>query len=327
MGLATWLWIAFAAQTNMPNTPAETSEAAEILEDPSVQDAISGETSRGRTLAGHTFIPSDLVNPPFITTHVDSLTGGGFLKVSALIQGDGGQEVADFDLGAIAQTITTQFALTEFLAVGVAATGQAVAGVNNEAALVSGATLGYGLQFSALVRLLRVQKFVLSAAASGGLEKAARLSPIDAINQVLATGNARNITDLFVSSSANDLGADLRAALSLHPVFGLTANIGLGRESFNQAGQSNSEGVFSLGLALSLDFNAIRSAPVGFLLGYGNERSLEDGATPIGTFVGGIFYTGREDLALGLEAAIASQGQTGAGQDSYVFVYRMRYYW
>ena len=110
----------------------------------------------GRVMNAHLFLPSRLVDDPFITTYLGESTGFGYATISANhvdSQGNVGGKTP-YQLGALGQGFNLQVGILDSWAIRLAAAGTVLSGIDAESALTIGATIGYALSTGATYSLL-----------------------------------------------------------------------------------------------------------------------------------------------------------------------------
>ena len=260
------------------------------------------DPAAGRVLGGHRFLPSEIIPGPFITTDFETQTGLGFSTLT--LSG------TDYNLGVLAQFMRLQVAATDWLAVRVGIDGMALSGVNADAALAYGASAGYDLTAGATASWL-LDRLRVSGSFDLMSSQSSRFAFDDAINRSLTAGKV-DVTTLLVDTKTTTLAPGAQVAYGFSPAFGGFGHLRLALT--NGSGGSDGSTNFLVGAGLSTDLLPISRVPVGFLLGYNLELDFpqKSGAetTSNSTISGGVFYTGRSDLALGVEGS-ASFSSTG----------------
>lgn len=295
---------------------------------PPAQAAEGGDT--GREVNGHTFLPSDLLPQPFCTTHVGLSTGFGFAKLKAPIVDENGYatgETAHYTLAALAEWLDLQLAPLDWLAVRGKVQGTVLSGATTAAALNFGANVGLEYAVGATARVLRLGWLQAAVALDVDRTHGYRFSPGDAIVASLQAGQITTDT-LLIRSTDTQVLVTGQVAASPGPAFGAWLVGGYARSWTSGGGTSSSEGLLGLGLGASLDFAPLAKVPVGLLSAYLYEKSSASGASGTHNVSAGVFYTGRRNLALGLEAGYLLQSPA-AGVDLSVVtaLIRLRYYW
>jgi hypothetical protein len=119
-----------------------------------------------RTLGKHTFLPSTLLGDPFAAP-MKNLTGGAGrgLQVPKLNLDEQILEYQDASIGFLSVGMEYQQSLTSWLALRAGFNGGARLGTSGVALLAEGVTAQFGATFGATAKLIRSDRFILSATA------------------------------------------------------------------------------------------------------------------------------------------------------------------
>jgi hypothetical protein len=123
-----------------------------------------------------------------------------------------------------------------------------------------------------------------------------------AIGEAIRNGQIQPGASLQSTHSLNVV-PQAAASWAPFPALGITLNAGYLYKSLRQNGVSlGSQNGFQAAAVLDFDFGKISSVPIGLLGGYRLTAPLGDnGVERVDDIEGGIFYTGRRELGLGLE--------------------------
>lgn len=264
-----------------------------------------------RTLGKHTFLPSALLGDPFAGTYVRNLTGGGSavgLQVPKLNLDEQVLEYQDASIGFLTVGMEYQQSLTSWLALRVGFSGGARLGTSAVALLSEGVTAQFGGTFGATARLIRSDRFILSATADILPGVAYQISILDYIKDVIDNDNDLESGSLVNESSPYRYRFGGVAAYSVAPWLGLQATGTVG-PSRDQTDTTDTE--IRFGVGASIDFDPI-GPPIGVVLGYlhtdpaqGADVSGGAGLTNLG-----IFYTGHKRFVVGLDMQFTSADQS-----------------
>lgn len=263
-----------------------------------------------RTLGKHTFLPSTLLGDPFAGTYVRNLTGGGSavgLQVPKLNLDEEVLEYQDASIGFLTVGMEYQQSLTNWLALRAGFTGGARLGTSGVALLAEGVTAQFGATFGATAKLIRSDRFILSATADVLPGVAYQISILDYVKDVIENGyeNANSLVD---ESSPYRYRFGATTAYAVNPWLGLqgTATVGPSRD---QTDTTATEVRFGAGA--SIDFDPI-GPPIGVLLGYLYTDPVQGGDVTGGAGLTnvGIFYTGHKRFVVGLDMTFASANQS-----------------
>jgi len=259
---------------------------------------------KGRTLGGYRFVPVSNINDPFIVTRFDSYTGiatasdvdfpvivipteppdtllslnGNFLFV-----------VAHFDFS---------YAVHPRVMLSLDAGGASRVGTSGQALISQGVTALKIVGVGATVELWRNDRFLVSGMLDFGFADGIVIDFVKFVEEIIE-GNVENPSIIRVVDGGTVDGG-FSAALALNEWAGIT---GAG-----QIGAADVEGIsdelrWRVIVAGSVDFGQRGNAPVGLALEFDADR-LKPGTMGTDTSLGlglGVYYTGREDLNLGVE--------------------------
>jgi hypothetical protein len=112
---------------------------------------------------------------------------------------------------------------------------------------------------------------------------------------------------------------------------GISANLSYAYSSINTEGSVVSESALSMGLAADFDFKTVSAVPIGLQVTWNTELPLTSSESNAFTDLGGgVFYTGRKELALGVQAVdrrfrVAPNVDVSWG--TIITMIGLRYYW
>jgi hypothetical protein len=270
------------------------------------------ERDNNRTLGGHSFVTSSIVDDAFTGTYVRTTTGAGravglevpVYDLDSNVVATLGGNIAFLSLG-----LGYQQRLAKWVAVRASFTGAARTGTNHITLLAEGASAVYGGTFGATFRLVEKDRFFLSAIAETRSNSIYAISPLDFVRDVIEGGAADSTTSLLEKGDNWRLVGGLRTAYGFSPLLGVSGLVEYGpakRFFADEAGDRNTS-QFRLGGSVSVDLRHATPVPIGFVgsLNYQSENDRgDDIAGRQATFGLGVFYTGRRDLTLGLETAV-----------------------
>jgi hypothetical protein len=272
----------------------------------------------GRELAGHLFMPVAGMTGPFATTSFGSfmILGAGSTEASLTLQLPGTPPPApqtfsgSVEYVAVGGILGFEYAfLPGFAArVGISqtiytgTTGASAAVVGSNARLGGNVGLTAGLPIGQRLRVAAV--FDASYAPRLGLI----LGPaIQSTFQSCATGVANcrfDFDNLFQQKNVLTLQPGIAAGWAISKALGLTGNVSYVYNSTTASNQETlSQGGVSFAAALDFDFMGFSSVPLGLQLNWSTLVPFSGGDTSIGytDLGGGIFYTGRKELSIGLQ--------------------------
>ena len=297
-----------------PNTAAAkwtaTPAAAQLHQGspPSLQKAPTDY----RTLAQHRFMPASSVADAFATTHVGVITGGSYVSSTVLNQ-DGGKAVYVQD-AAFLHGFRFQLGLGSHLAMGAAIHGIANTGISKNALLINGSDLGFiasghvlgghtignkvriagrievGYSFNNNINLLKNFELLTSKKYSSQAQFTQELSKLE--------------SNLLQQDRRLQIDSHLITAVGLHPSIGLRIDLGL-RNSQTIGEIIALPMQFSGAGLVSVDLAKLWPLPIGAQVGYRIDlANLAEAPVVCQSAIGGLFYTGRANLALGIDSVI-----------------------
>ncbi|MBI2896498.1 MAG: hypothetical protein HYY06_23270 [Deltaproteobacteria bacterium] len=286
------------------------------------------EATSGRRLAGHEFVLSEFVPPPFAITQVGLVTGIGFARLTAPEVDDFGERsgTASFSVGALEQIASFRVAPSPYFGLRATAAGIALIGTDVDSALTFGASAGYDLSGGALATAAsgRVR---LSGSFDVGLNRSYRFNLVDAIVNSVNEGKINRST-LLVSTKTTWISPGLHFAVALHDAVGVWASIGYRHEFTRTDDTKSSDGSLKVGGALSVDFNPVTPLPVGLLGTYAVTIPFADDAQKVHELTAGFLYTGRSNLLVGPEGRMTlSSLAPGVDLTAYEAIFGLRYFW
>jgi hypothetical protein len=262
---------------------------------------------------GHVFAPSLLVDTPFRETTFKLGILYGFGSATGpryeVVQGQPGQPpqvvqngTNDYTFASFAQVFRYEYRFTEWLSGGVAVLTNLYSGINGPSVVSIGANVGVGagLRVRAGHRFGPVETAIIVDASTapeyGFLVAAALIRAIQ--DGVIDAGSALQSTHTV---TVNPIAA---ASWAPWPAIGLTLNGGYVYKSLrlNSTNIADQSGLQFAAMA-DFDFGKISSVPIGLLFAYKLTAPVGDsGVTKVQDISGGINYTAKKELGLGLEA-------------------------
>ncbi len=292
-----------------------------------------------RELGGHRFIPSSIAPDPFLTTQVSASLGFGAarnLVVPIRNLEDSLLKTETGDLGFLGIDLQYQQRVTGWLVVRAGLGASARLGVDAFSFAAEGLSSVYGVNLGTTAGILKKERFQVSAAldyasnslfatkpltylrnVAGEIERvidsiAGSGTPIDSavVDSVL---DAIDLSQFSVteSGSSSRTSVGVRMAYAAAPWIGFTASLQTGVGDLIGS-SSTDHGIIDVAGSASLDFGRLWKVPVGVALAARyqnfNARAGDEvaGLTTLSAFIS---YTGRRDLALGIELSSAQLGQ------------------
>jgi hypothetical protein len=322
-----------AADPELTKTGAAASAPASPVEsaasEPSPPSAAASKDDR--LLKGHRYLFPVLQDGiPFSTTHFGIRQGLALASYPGVPLGPLGRQ--DLTASGLAQNFDAGVHITDWLALQATGAGQVITGVNVASIVLSGASFSASGEAGPLLRVLRSDRsgtqVALSVTGGAGTGRSVNVLPL--VNALVSTqgqtldsvlkGNIGKF--VLVPTSKATVAGTVSAAQTLTPNFGILASV-QGRYTnevqspFDAAKGTNvdvsSSNVEIKGaLALTAD-GAPSGIPGAIMVEYlanasnvstGSTTGPSDSSSDLGHFVaGGLYYTGRANLQLGVAGA------------------------
>lgn len=288
---------------------------------PALADSYDGETAP-RTLGRLQFVPSSLVTWGFVDSEFAITSSGAYISY-----GVGPRDVAarsttgsrNVTLLGVAQTVSGSAALAPWLGVAGRLTGASDIPRGLTAVALVGVHVSFGVEGDLFVRLIRSGPFQLTARGDFGYNQNRDVLP-------------EFLSDRVVIGHVTTIRPAVTAALAVSPQLGFQASGSYGWQWFdiNQSGLTET---LELAAAAVISLHPI---PITLLAGAGGGRATGDSPDTFGAQAlygsggtwgraeGGVFYTGRRDLDLGLSATY--QFSDTDGDRRWVGNFRLGYY-
>jgi hypothetical protein len=264
----------------------------------------------GRILGGHRYMPTNAVAQPFLTTSFSSVLVAGLGKTSGTLQVGDRVFSGSYDYAGIGATLAYEYAFLDYFSARVSLSEIIFSGINGSSALVVGTqaqlaggiggTLSYPLGDSLRLAALLDINLQPNIALTIGSGLAAILNSCPA-----AGGQGCNVDPekIFAIREVKTFQPQVSVAWTPHRAVGVTGAVGYQHAISSATGQPDlTADAMSLGGAVDFDFLAVSSFPLGLMFQM-NWTAPFSGTTlqHVTDIGGGIFYTGRKDLAAGVQ--------------------------
>jgi hypothetical protein len=290
----------FAAEQDdqAPTTNADAAARADAEDHPPPE---------GRVLNGHIFMPATTVRGPFIVTSFGSFMNIGYGSTTGTFQIGNRVFSGGYDYALFGATLDYELAFLRYVSARIALNPDVFSGINGNSALVVGSRLQVGVSagLSASIPLGNSVRVGFLLDTSFGPNVLLSIGEgiravIDSCQQPsgcdVVTGQAFSVLHVFTVQPA--------AAVSWAPLpaLGLTANLGYLYATATDSGSGENGSAVVTGFAADFDFGRISSVPIGVQLQFRWTAPFSgiqlQHVTDLG---GGVFYTGRQNLAVGLQ--------------------------
>lgn len=255
-----------------------------------------------RELGPHVFIPREAVSDPFTTTFVGTETGIAYGSAVGPTFNVNGKPVdlADYKIIGYSQIFTGQYGFFDWWALRFNATGVVYSGANGSAAA------GVGLNAVARFGVGTTLSWQFAPTLRAGLLFDVGFGPSIGLN--ILQSIVQSIADKAVVTPVDSTGSTtLTPALSLAWTFargfGLIVNVSYTHNTVKADAANTSLDSLGFGGGLDLDLRELGTIPLGLAVSYNAVYSIGDEKFRNYLLAGGLFYTGRQNLTLGLELA------------------------
>jgi hypothetical protein len=259
-----------------------------------------------RELAGHVFIPSLVVTDPFTSTNFSINTLAGYSWITGPGFDIRGDEIgrASYVAEALGEAVSFQASLARWLALRLSGGGGLNGGSGGRSALVVGAVapILLGVGATASWKLGRI--FRLGGTVDFVYSYSKLIQPLSAV-QASLTENQVDTAQL--SQRINGYSVTPGASLAIAPIraIGLIASAQYLWNGLYGDVSSASLSYIVLGASGQLDLRPICAlVPIAFLLSYRAQIPLQSHTRYAHALEGGLFYTGRHAIDLGVEAQL-----------------------
>jgi hypothetical protein len=265
---------------------------------------VSPRAEEGRVLGGYRFIPTSGLVDPFITQHFRNAIGVSFasdVDVPLIIIEDTPPDTLlslQGSLMFILVELEYQHVVHRRVALNVLMRGASRVGTSASSLIAQGISATLGWSVGTTVELWHNDSVLLSGIANLDVSRVLLIDLVQFAEDVVA-GNTENAS-LLVTTTGGTFDVGLSAAWAVNPWSGV---VGVARAGYADTDQVNTDLVWRLAGAYSMDFGQRGQAPIGLLAKVEADRLNQQVATNNATFsVGvGVFYTGREDINIGAE--------------------------
>jgi len=329
--------MALAVPVGAPLAAEQESQAASTNPNAAAQaEAESHLPGEGRILNGHTFLPAADVRGPFLVTSFGSFMNIGYGTTSGEYQVGDRVFNQGIDYALFGAVLDYELAFLRYFSGRLALNPDIFSGANGSSAIVVGSRIQVGVSagLTASIPLgdaIRVG-FLLDTSFAPSLALAIGQgirAVIDSCQQPsgchIDTGQTFSVVHV----------ATLQPAASVSwaplPPLGLTANFAYLYATETDSGSSFNGSAVVPAFAADFDFGRISSVPIGIQFQF-RWIAPFSGATlqHVTDLGGGVFYTGRQDLALGLQLIFrrsAVNNIVDVSFSNFVTSIGLRYYW
>jgi len=301
--------------------PASTADAQAAAQ-PSAQSS----TPCHRCLAGFRFVPSSVVDEPFVNTSFENATGGGMaLNLNVPVRNLDGDTISTLNgnIGFFLLDFEYQKQVAKWLGLRVGLNGIGRLGTSLEALVASGISAAMGGYIGATVPIWTKPNFMVSAVADLKNNKQWDVDPYTYVKDVVDSGYTDDAKAALLSSErVNRWSFGLRGAWAIKPWMGLTANIEPGGADGDVSGNKS---LNTFGALAGFDLQKLWDVPISTSVGY----RVRTGSGKSGNISGGyrsaqlgVYYNALSSVLIGGDffySTIRVQGGTIPDLDAVQF--------
>jgi hypothetical protein len=294
----------------------------------------------GRILNGHVFMPSATVPGALTTTSFGSFLVLGYGKTTGSVTVGDKQYTGNFDYAGVGAIIGYEYAFLKYFSARLAINEIVFSGINGSSAIVIGTTLATGFNLGVTASLPIGDSLRLGVLLDAGFQPGLALTIANGLQSIISsctTGSDGRphceVGDgsIFGMNNAKIIQPALAANWVPWRPLGVTANF-----AYLHVSQDRNDGTFNgdaltLAGAADFDFLAISSVPIGLQVAFSWTAPINGtGLQHVTDLGGGIFYTGRKNLALGLQLVsrrFGVQPTVDVSWSTWLSTIGMRYYW
>lgn len=288
-------------------------------------------SGKERHLNGHGFLPSVFVDDPFVASTFQNLTGGGIaLDLQTTFRDLDGTELGALTGNVLFATLGLgyQQKLGDRWAVGAVFAAQIRAGTNVETFISEGADMNREGGLWAKYRVKRSDRAQLTVGLTWDYSSVVYFTPLEFAEHI-ADGGGLDDAPLVVNTKYWTTRVAVQYVHAFSPKFGIRANGAFGLyEDPIETGVS--KGSHRIGVMGEYDLKHTRAGvPVGFSLGYTQTLPDTDPFTGLSGALLGIWYTGKEEFVVGVEAGNMKQAASEQSNDKVKAIFgviTIRYY-
>ncbi|MGZ6060010.1 MAG: hypothetical protein ACXWLP_11165 [Myxococcaceae bacterium] len=317
-----------------PTSAAPTTEATPPTE-PAPAQLLENAPPAGRVLNGHVFMPSNRVAGALTTTSFGTFLNTAFGNTTASVQIGDQLYSGGFDYAGIGATLGYEYAFLNYFSVRFTIDEFVYSGINGSSALVIGTALSTGGTLGFTASLPIGDSLKVGILLDGAIGPGLALTIGSGINTIIKSCQAGNCVvgegNIFGKNNSFTLQPALAMNWAPWRPFGITANVSYAFVSQDLSSGSFSGQSFGLGVALDFDFKAISDVPIGLQAVFAWTAPTSGGNLQhVSDLGGGIYYTGRPHLALGLQIVnrrFKVQPNVNVSWSTWLATIGLRYYW
>lgn len=276
---------------------------AAVLAAPAARAVDEPPTTSGRTVNGHTFMPSLVIAPPVAVTSfsVGMLLGTG--GATGPKYDVGGNPIPgqtnDYTYAALGQSLTYEFAFLGNFTGRLGLLTSLYTGVDGPSALVVGTTVRVGGQAGLTWSFPLGDAFRLGASAD--VDYSPQLNLLVAAAVLAALQGTYDPSLAFEQDNVLTWRAAVTAAWAPIPPLGFTAQVGYATSSLDMNAGTFERQSVAAGVLGEVDFGKFTPVAIGLNLVFRKNFGVNSAQSDITDVGGALLYTGKPDVSLGLE--------------------------
>lgn len=289
-----------------------------------------------RVLNGHIFMPSASVPGALTTTSFATYLVTVLGSTSASTQIGDKLYSGSFEYAGVGAVLGFEYAFLDYFSARLQITELVYSGINGDSALVIGTSVQTAGKIGFTASLPIGDSLKLALLVDGGIGPGLALTIGSGINSIIngcQQGNCHAGTgEVFQTHNSFSLQPAIAMNWAPWRPFGITANVSYSfvKQDLNSGNISGQ--AFGLGVALDFDFYAISNVPIGLqaVFSWTAPTTNSGGLQHLSDLGGGIFYTGRPHLALGLQMVarrFAVTPDVDVSWSTFLATIGLRYYW
>jgi hypothetical protein len=288
------------------------------------------DTHWNRELNGHYFIPSLTIADPFLPTEFSLITGAGVAWADGPSFDPRGNPTGrdSYVAGALTHTTSFQVNILRFWAVHLTAAGGLYGGANAKSALALGATVPADIIAGTTVSFVLCRWLRLGGTFDYDWQYSHVIDPLAAVQRSLAVDQADPST-IKQRVTTSQVAPGVTAAFAPHPSLGFVASLQYLWLTRDDGSTTTDVNNLVFGIDGQLDLRPlVHRVPVALLLGYRVQAPLGSSEPLSQDVEGGIYYSGKKALVLGVVAR-GRWFQIRPGFDTSALIVNavMRYQW
>lgn len=329
------VWIAIAALTVAGAAQSQESATAA----PAPAESAPREEARrpfGRVLNGHAFMPSAAVPNALVTTSFASYLVALIGSTTGSFQVGSQDFSGTYDFAGAGAVLGYEHAFGPYFSARLSINEAVYSGIDGKSAVAVGTQVQFGGLLGVTASLPVGDSLRVALLLDAGSVPSLALTVGTGIQDIVNTcgqpsGCTVDTSQLFGATQVKTVQPAVAATWAPMPSLGITGNVAYAHLSQKQHGTTFDADTLSLGVSTDYDFGAVSSVPIGLMLQFSWTAPISgSGVQHVTDLGGGIFYTGREHLAVGLQLVgrrFAVEPTLDVSWKTYVTTIGLRYYW